>query len=160
MTLLIRATALLALLTAVGCGASDKRAAVAGKVTVGGKGPLTGGNIRFVSVADPNKVGGGQIKPDGTFEVSDAPVGECKVVIDNTHLDPSLSKAAAMPGVPAPGGMGSGMKGAPAGVPSVGGVKKEDKAKMADAPKGAEVSAEMSAGKAEQTPPTKLAELR
>ena len=143
---LVRAVAVVALCWfAAGCGGGDRRASVSGKVTVAGKGPLTGGNIRFVSAADPNKTGGGQIKPDGSFEVSDAPVGACKVVIDNTHLDPSQSKAAAMPGVPM-----QGMKGMPGG-PAVGGggAKKEDKAKMGEAPKGADVPAEM--GKAESS---------
>lgn len=134
--------------TLVGCG-GDKRATVTGKVTVGGKGPLTGGNIRFVSVADPNKVGGGQIKPDGTYEVNDAPVGDCKVVIDNTHLDPEANKKGGMG--PGPGAMGPPMKGmgpgGPGGPPGgAAGPKDADKAKMSGGPtKGADVPAEMGA---------------
>jgi hypothetical protein len=100
---------LLAVLPLAGC--ADARptpapttATVSGRVTVAGKGPLTGANIRFVSVADPNKVGSGQVKSDGTYMVPDAPVGECKVVIDNAHLDPSQNPAAARPWVPTPRG--------------------------------------------------------
>ena len=40
------------------------------------------------------------IKADGTYEVPDAPVGECKVVIDNSHLDPSSKKSGTMPMAP------------------------------------------------------------
>jgi hypothetical protein len=150
MRLLFRALPLVALFAALaGCG-GDKRASVAGKVTVGGKGPLTGGNIRFVSVSDPNRSGGGLIKPDGTYEVPDAPVGECKVVIDNAHLDTSTNKATGLPGMGAPGGMPGGMKGMPGGmkgmppVGTAGGVKEADKAKMSAAPKGADIPGEMS----------------
>jgi len=57
-----------------------------GKVTVAGKGPLTGGTIQFVLASDDKILGGGQVNPDGTYMVPDAPVGECKVVIDNQHL--------------------------------------------------------------------------
>ncbi len=157
MKLLIRAIVSVALLTAFfGCGKSDKRAPVSGKVTVVGKEGLSGGNIRFISVADSNRVGGGLIKPDGTYEVFDAPVGECKVVIDNTHLDPSANKSSG-PGMgPGPGGgmPGGGMPGGKkGGMPGGGGPqaapKEADKAKMAGGPKGAEFANEMNQGKAE-----------
>lgn len=71
-----------------GCGGSSgsAKAKVTGKVTVAGKGPLTGGNIRFVLASDTSKGSGGIIKADGSYEVVDAPVGECKVTIDNEHL--------------------------------------------------------------------------
>jgi len=121
----------------VGCS-GDKRVKVSGKVTVGGKAPLTGGNIQFVSVADPNKIGGGQIKADGTYEVVDAPLGECKVVIDNTHLDPASRKAGMMPMAPPKMGMGMGKPG------GMGNPKPPaDTKKMGDAPKGVEVSSGM-----------------
>jgi len=148
------ALGLAVLFALTGCN-SDRRAPVSGKITVSGKGPLPGGNIRFVSVADPNRVGGALIKPDGTYEVPDAPLGECKVVVDNTHLDPNANKGTA-PGTPGTGGMPGagpgmpGMKGAPA-PPSIGGSgpKAADKAKMNSAAKGAEVTSEMSQGKAD-----------
>jgi hypothetical protein len=115
----LRLFVLIAALTALGCGGGDKRVALSGKVTVGGKGPLTGGNIRFVSTADPNRVGGGLIKADGTYEVTDAPVGACKVVIDNTHLDPNAVKAVNLPGMGGPGM--KGVPGAPPGIKMPGG---------------------------------------
>ena len=121
-------------------------------MTVGGKGPPTGGTIRFVSVADPTRVGAGQIKADGSFVVSDAPVGECKVVIDNVHLNPSSNKATGMPGIAGRRGGMPGMKGMPGGgagaAPSAG-PKEADKAKMAAGPKGAEVPEGMNSGKTE-----------
>lgn len=144
MRVLIRLLPLAALLVAVaGCG-GDKRATVSGKVTVGGKGPLTGGNIRFVSVSDPNRSGGGLINPDGTYEVPDAPVGDCKVIIDNTHLDPDAKKGGSLPGaaaggmgpgpgMPGPGGMGKGV----AGPGTTSGTSEKDKAKMAAPPMSA-----------------------
>ncbi|AMV29737.1 hypothetical protein VT84_35420 [Gemmata sp. SH-PL17] len=138
---------LLALLA--GCGASDKRATVSGKVTVAGKAGLPGGIIRFVSAENPSRIGGGTIKPDGTYEVTDAPVGECKVIIDNSHLDPSANKSNA-PGMPGTGSGMPGMKGMPGGKqfgPGAGGPKDADKEKMTGAPKGAEVPSEMGMGK-------------
>ncbi len=77
----------LAFLALVGCGSSSPpRTPVKGKVTIAGKDPLPGGIIQFVLASDTKVIGGGQIKPDGSYEVPDAPVGECKVVIDNEHL--------------------------------------------------------------------------
>ncbi len=139
---------LLALLA--GCGGGDKRATVSGKVTVAGKAGLSGGIIRFISAENPNRIGGGTIKPDGTYEVTDAPVGECKVIIDNTHLDPSANKSSA-PGMPGTGGGMPGMKGMPGGKqfggPGAGGPKDADKEKMTGAPKGVEIAGEMGMGK-------------
>ncbi len=147
---LLLATGLFSLLAITGCG-GDRRSPVKGTVNVAGKGPLTGGNIRFVLVSDQTKMSGGIIKPDGTYEVPDAPVGECLVVIDNSHLDPNSLKGISLPGtgggMGGPGGMG-GMKGAPkTGGPAVSGPKSGDKAKMANAPKSAEVPEGMDEGK-------------
>ena len=132
--------------TVAGCG-SDARAPVKGTVTFGGKGPLAGGTIFFISVADSKRIGSGMIDPDGTYEVHDAPVGACKVIFDNSHLDPTGRKG--MMG--APGGTGAGamagMKGAPkvAAPGGSGGPSAKDKDKMVGAPKGADIPAEMSA---------------
>jgi len=101
---------LLVILATVGCG--SQRTVVEGKVTVAGKGPLTGGTIQFVLAADPKMIAAGQIRGDGNYEVIDAPVGECKVVVDNLHLKVGGS----MPGMGPPGrpGMpGSGSAGPP-----------------------------------------------
>ncbi len=132
---------------ASGCG-SDARAPVKGSVSVAGKGPLTGGTITFISVADSKRMGSGMVEPDGTYSVLDAPVGECKVIFDNSHLDPSGRKGM-MSGPPAGGGAGAmmGMKGSPkaAAPPGSAGPSAKDKERMGGAPKGADVPAEMSA---------------
>ena len=123
---------------ALGCGGGKHPAAsVSGKVTVAGKTPLPGENITFALVADPTLVSETVIKSDGTFEAADVPVGECKVVIDNTNLDLS-KKAATMPGMP-------GMPGK--GPPGAGGPPPNVKGKMGDAPKGADVDPTMNADK-------------
>jgi hypothetical protein len=113
----IRILCLLSLVIAmVGCGPSGPATTtVSGKVTVGGE-PLPGGSIQFVSTKDSNLIGGGQIKGDGTYEVPDAPVGECKVVIDNSHLRTSGRTSNKMgekmntapAGLDIPGSMGAG----------------------------------------------------
>ncbi|HEX4606894.1 MAG TPA: hypothetical protein VH092_01690 [Urbifossiella sp.] len=87
MKLTVRIGSLIVLLAVAGCGSSKPpRAPVTGKVTVAGKAPLTGGAIRFEWVGDPTEVGSGIIDPTGAYEVSDAPVGECKVIIENAYL--------------------------------------------------------------------------
>jgi hypothetical protein len=87
MNLLLRVSALsLVLLLIVGCGWKAARTSVKGKVTVGGKDPLPGGSIQFILASSPNEVGSGQINGRGEYEVTNAPIGECQVVIDNTHL--------------------------------------------------------------------------
>lgn len=83
---------LISMIVAIAGCSSDRRAPVTGKITVEGKGPLPGGSIRFVSVSNPDRFGSGIIHSDGTYKVADAPVGECKVVIDNSHLDKSARK--------------------------------------------------------------------
>jgi hypothetical protein len=139
---------LLALITSAGCGSSDRRATVKGKVTVAGKGPLSGGMIQFISVADPAKSGSGVILADGSYSVGDAPVGECKILIDNSHLNPS-SKGG-MPMGPTGGmGMGPGPGSMVKGAGGGGGppVNKE-KGRMNAPPKGADISSEMDADRA------------
>ena len=144
------ATGLLAL---AGCGGGKVgRASVSGKVTVAGKGPLTGGSITFVLISNENEVGGGNIKSDGTYEAVDVPVGECKVIVSNAHLN--LSKSGMGGGMPGGGmtgagpGTGKGMTGM--GGPPAGGPQTADK--MGNAPKGAEVDGKMGEGKDTGTP--------
>lgn len=137
---------LLAVALLIGCGGKDPRASVTGKVTVAGKGPLPGGGITFVSAADGERRGSGLISADGTYRVADAPVGECKVLIDNSNLDPAAQKG----GMDLPGaGAAPAMKGAPGGAGGGGksGPTPETKAKMGAAPKDAAVGADM--GKSE-----------
>lgn len=119
-----------AILCLSGCGGGGYAGTpVKGKVTIAGKGPLPGGLIQFVSLANPDAISGGQIRPDGSFDVSDAPLGECKVVIDNSHLNPSKGSAAVK-------GPGMGMRKGPAGAAS----------KMGAAPKGSADLAPPSSG--------------
>lgn len=139
------ALALIALSALVGCGGRSTTT-VTGKVTVKGKDPLPGGNITFILESDPSVVGGGVIKSDGTFEVLNAPVGVCKVVIDNTNLNAS-AKSSGMPGA-GPGSM-PGMMGAPK-PPAAAGAGAPPKAaqeRMGGPPKGADVPGEMGAEK-------------
>ncbi len=146
------ATGLVAL---AGCGGKVARASVSGKVTVNGKGPLTGGTITFVLISNENEVGGGNIKSDGTYEAVDVPVGECKVIVSNAHLNPSKSGMGG--GMPGGGMTGGGMPGGGKGMPGMGGppaggggAKTADK--MANAPKGAEIDGKMGDSKDTGTP--------
>jgi hypothetical protein len=136
-----------ALITVAGCGDAN-RAAVKGKVTVAGKDPLPGGTIRFELASDPSQVGSGVIRADGTYEISDVPVGECRVTVDNSHLDPN-GQSTGRPGMA--GGPGQfKMKGMPGGAagPVMGGKPRDaGKAGGGPPPPGAEVPAGMSEGK-------------
>jgi hypothetical protein len=122
-TLLRLSLLALCLVILTGCGGKAKTV-VKGKVTYKGSGPLPGGSIQFVSVADAKLVGGGTIKPDGTYEASDVPFGECKVIIDNNHLNPNKGMGG-MPGAPgmgkAPGDTVSKMGAPPPGITAPGG---------------------------------------
>ena len=146
--LVLLATGLLAL---AGCGGGKAgRASVSGKVTVAGKGPLTGGTITFVLISNESEVGGGNIKSDGTYDAVDVPVGECKVIVSNAHLN--LSKSGMGGGIPG-GGMPGGGKGMPGmGGPPAGGGGAKTADKMANAPKGAAVDGKMGEGKDTGTP--------
>jgi len=121
-----RFAALVVILALAGCG-PHPRASVKGKVMVAGKGPLTGGAIQFVLDSDPTMIGGGVIHADGSYDVVDAPVGECKVLIDNEHLQTGGKMQGAM--VPGYLSKDGGGKGPPAGATS----------KMGTSPKGLEV---------------------
>jgi hypothetical protein len=93
-----------ALVSLVGCSGEPARATVQGKVELTGKGPLPGGKITFALASNPEINAGGVIQADGTYEVINAPVGECKVIISNQHLGNSMGRG--MPMVPGrPGGM-------------------------------------------------------
>src|SRR6266446_5377533 len=62
-----------------GCGTKyNARAVVKGKVTIGEK-HLTAGTVAFF--ADGNRSGSGKIEEDGTYTISDAPIGDCKVTV-------------------------------------------------------------------------------
>src|SRR6266545_2080898 len=86
------------LAVAVGCGPNYKaRGTVKGKVTISGKN-LTAGNVMFYG--KDNLTGSSPIGSDGTYAITDAPVGDVKITV-------------MVPAVP-PGGFGH-LKGAPVG---------------------------------------------
>ncbi|MSR31400.1 MAG: carboxypeptidase regulatory-like domain-containing protein [Gemmataceae bacterium] len=125
MKILFRLLALGLFLGLLGCGGGGgvgPRSTVKGKVTVGGKGPLTGGTIQFIPAN--GSYGAGVISDDGSYTVTDAPVGECKVVVDNSNL---AGPSGGAPGVK----MGKG----------------KDNSKMGAAPKGAIIPGEMGGAK-------------
>jgi hypothetical protein len=97
---------LFGLVAVAGCG-GDKRAVVSGQVKVAGKGPLTGGTITFVSATNPQRLSSGTIKTDGTYWIGDAPLGDCKVLVDNSAYDPSVkSNEPVVPNLGGPPGKG------------------------------------------------------
>ena len=74
------------LLGALGCGSGKKSqitdASVSGVVRYQGK-PVTGGVVLLWSDSqDGNNSAQGRIKGDGTYQVLNAPVGTCKVVVN------------------------------------------------------------------------------
>lgn len=70
--------AVVCLALAVVPGCKKGRATVKGKVTFNGQ-PVKAGTVSFY--ASPSVVGTGNINPDGTYEVKDAPVGEVTVTV-------------------------------------------------------------------------------
>jgi hypothetical protein len=107
-------------LFAVGCGPDYKaRGGVKGRVTVNKK-PLTTGTVMF---SNKNGVTGtAHIKTDGTYELNDAPVGECQVTVTVPALpmDPTVKErlkgkgaGPKMPEMKAPEGSGVELPSAP-----------------------------------------------
>src|SRR5947208_346963 len=85
------AAAALAALPAAGCArapaggpAGSATAAVSGKVFYGGK-PLTGGAVRFLAAGD-DRSAYTMIRPDGSYRLTDVPVGKVKVCVDTSML--------------------------------------------------------------------------
>ena len=137
----------LGLLALAGCGDSaPSRGSVTGKVTVAGKGPLTGGSIRFELVSDSKLFGSGQILADGSYECADAPVGECRVVVENQHLQAGGATPGKLPGGGTMPGMAKGGGVMGSGGPGSGKSPSEATKKMGNAPKGADVPAGMNDG--------------
>ena len=115
MTIAVRfvpASALLLLFLASGCGPSGATPGkVYGKVTYKGA-PVTGGGITF-ETKDGAKYGG-LIQEDGTYSVTDLPVGDLTVAISTENLNPDKAKSApAGTGAPSAATTGAGA-GAPA----------------------------------------------
>jgi hypothetical protein len=87
--------------TSSGCGPGIKdRGVVRGKVTVGSK-ALNMGTVQFIT--SDNRSGVATIKEDGSYEMLDAPQGECKILVMVGSGGGRMS----------PEGMAMGMKGAP-----------------------------------------------
>jgi hypothetical protein len=86
-SVLVCSSLLVTLVMALGCG--GKRAAkveanrgpATGTVTLEGK-PLKGGSITFISVKDATYHMTCMIKPDGSFTVGNAPLGEVQVAVE------------------------------------------------------------------------------
>ncbi|MFQ3593934.1 MAG: hypothetical protein SNJ82_12205 [Gemmataceae bacterium] len=127
-----------------GCGGVS-RTTVKGKVTVAGKGPLTGGNITFVLASNEKIYGGGIINADGTYEVVTAPIGECIVLIDNSHLN-TAGKTSAIPTVPV-GPSIPGVPGKPGSSPGVSKAPKDTESKMGSSPSGIDAPGGTNPGK-------------
>jgi hypothetical protein len=111
-----------AVATLVGCGSGSDAfpsARVSGKVTFNNK-PLTNGTVVVVLGTDQTKNGAGQIRPDGTYDIADAPIGATKVYIDpakSSGITPGGGESSAAPyaGVNAPAG--AKIAGLPPGTP-------------------------------------------
>lgn len=73
----------------VGCGGSQTPAKLKGIVTYKGQ-PLPGGNMTFSS--DSGGGGGATINSDGSYSVTDLPVGTISVAIDTESFNPDRSK--------------------------------------------------------------------
>jgi hypothetical protein len=85
--------ALISVAGTFGCGPQrverPDRARVTGKVTYNGK-PVQGGVIVFHSISDSKKSGGGSLKEDGSYSVTNVPIGEAQVTVDTESLKPHL----------------------------------------------------------------------
>jgi hypothetical protein len=91
-----------------GCGKGT--ATVSGKVSYTGK-LLKGGNVTFVST-DGGPTRTSSIKEDGTYTLTDVPVGTVKVCVETQSLNPvgkpKTMKYSPPPGMQAPEGFGGG----------------------------------------------------
>lgn len=102
------ACVMLGLVLVFGCGPPPTSGVVRGTVSIGGQ-PLPGGVIGFHAMHDASRWSAGQIAPDGTYLVPDAPLGPCTVSIDTSLLKdrPRCSDATVTTG-PTPGGLPGG----------------------------------------------------
>src|SRR5437868_4614763 len=77
--------AALVLALAAGCRSSPNPGKVSGRVTYKGA-PLKGGEVLFHSAGQGSYRG--SINQDGTYEITDVPVGEMTVTVDTEFLNP------------------------------------------------------------------------
>lgn len=84
-----KAFAVAAAVAVAGCGKQriqrPGRKLMRGTVTLDGK-PLGGAVITIVSVADPTRMAGAMVRPDGTFVCGDVPVGEVVIGLENDSV--------------------------------------------------------------------------
>ena len=71
----------LAVLGVAGCAGGERPASVYGHVSYKGK-PVTSGTVVFVS-EDGKSSYPGQVQPDGSYAIAQAPVGEVRLSFDN-----------------------------------------------------------------------------
>jgi len=71
-----------------GCSFGPKQGTVSGKITYKGE-PLGNGTVVFIG-AD-NNGGSSQIGPDGTYKISNMPVGAMKITVETKPVGPSTT---------------------------------------------------------------------
>ena len=142
--------------TAISMNSCASRAKVAGSITFDNK-PLPAGRITFVGAngqsSDPGMV------DNGRYEVTNAPIGECKIKVETMYLAQMMGGIPGMPGgMPGMSGMGpGGMKPAAKGMSEEKMSKmspNEDLAKMKEMSKGIFVEIPPDYADAEKTPLT------
>jgi hypothetical protein len=91
----------------VGCRSAPPptgEATVTGKVLVGGKPPVTGSSIEFIG--PDGKAASAPVDRDGSYNLTNAPLGECKVVVKSgKSTELAVGKGAEMPGMPSSSGV-------------------------------------------------------
>ena len=89
-----------------GCGGSKKGATVSGTITYKGQ---TLGNGTVVFIAADNKGGSSPIAADGTYSISNLPVGPVKITVETKPLPPApkMPNMANMPKIEMPGNEGA-----------------------------------------------------
>jgi hypothetical protein len=89
---------LLLVVLAAPAGCSSKaKGVVKGKVTFNNR-PVVMGTVAFV--ADDNRTGSGTISRDGSYTVTDAPVGKVKIVVTVPQRGPMMGRGFSMPKPP------------------------------------------------------------
>jgi hypothetical protein len=79
---ILRASAMVLLISMIGVAGCSKSANVTGKVTYKGK-PVTSGSVSFI--ASDSVQYSGQIQPDGTYAIPKVPTGSVKVLVSSPN---------------------------------------------------------------------------
>lgn len=90
-------------LVAAGCTGNSRpdRSIVSGAIRYKGQ-PVDRGIITFVNVAEPHRNGRSLIRPDGSYVITDAPIGICKVTIDASTVQDGLAAEKGIKPAPSP----------------------------------------------------------